>query len=96
MIMNFLEVFLLLDLLHWDLVASNSAGPPPDACGTLAPQILAHGAPPQTSPVPYEIDLSELPLDENGNISYIPEESYERMYMCSCIPFASLRKNLVL
>lgn len=59
----------------WSSVECFSAGPPVQACGTLSPLQAGHNAPAQTTPVPYEIDLSSLD-DGNGGFAYVPGETY--------------------
>ena len=60
----------------WSLVAEGfSTGAPVDACETLSPDPLFHGADPQSSDVPYEIDLSSL-ADTSGGLSYVPGDTY--------------------
>ena len=55
-----------------NVVESRSTGAPAGACATLTPQ---HGVTPQTSPVPYEVDISSL-SNGNGGYSYSPGQSY--------------------
>ena len=62
-----------------NLVESFSSGAPSGACGTLSPNPTRHGADPQTTPVPYEVDLSALRNGNTDTYCYIPEETYERM-----------------
>ena len=62
------------------IVECFSNGPPSAACPTLSPNRAAHGARPQTTPVPYAVNLSAL-ADPNGGFSYEPG----RTYMCECI-----------
>ena len=52
-------------------------GAPAGACATLTPSIQNHIAPPQSSPVPYEVDL--LSLDDGNGFSYVPGETYSSM-----------------
>ena len=59
------------------LVDGFTSGPPYQACPTLSPFPAAHGGPPQTSSVPYHINLSSL-IDESGSFSYEPEVPYKR------------------
>lgn len=78
-------VVLALGVAHWSTVVEGfSSGPPSQACGTLAPNPQAHDAPPQTTPVPYEIDLSSLD-DGNGGYCYQPGDTYacEHRWMLS-------------
>ena len=49
-------------------------GAPAGACATLTPAIQNHIDPPQSSPVPYEVDL--LSLDDGEGFSYTPGETY--------------------
>ena len=78
-------LLLMLTLAQWSNVAVNgfpfgAPGPPFAACTTLSPNPTFHGAPPQTSPVPYEVDLTSL-LDSTGGFSYEPGVTYARMSM---------------
>lgn len=57
-----------------------SLGAPTGACTNLSPSPFAHGASPQETTVPYEVDLSFL-IDSTGALSYAPGENYTRMYM---------------
>ena len=52
-------------------------GAPAGACSTLAPSQVQHNAPPQTSPVPYELDNLEEAFDVNGTLGYIPGQTYQ-------------------
>ena len=57
-----------------------SAGPPAAACGTLSPDPVLHGAPPQETALPPQVlDLSELDDDFDGELSYMPGETYQSM-----------------
>ena len=58
-------------------VRAFSNGAPPGACSTLSPDPSQHGANPQSSPVPYTIDLAVFD-DGNGSFSYQPGMSYQR------------------
>ena len=61
-------------------VECNASGPPAGACTTLSPLQSAHlNAPAQTTPVPYDVDLSALAGD-NGTFSYKPGMTYRREY----------------
>jgi hypothetical protein len=57
------------------------SGAPPGACSSLSPNPFAHGAPPQTSAVPYEVDLSAFD-DGSGTLSYIPGQTVLSMCLC--------------
>ena len=62
-----------------DVAEGLSTGAPSPACSTLAPLQSMHlNAPPQTSDVPYEVDLSDLD-DGTGNYTYIPGATYSCM-----------------
>ena len=51
------------------------SGAPQGACVTLSPDPNQHGSQPQTSPVPYSIDLS--PFDDGaGGYQYTPGNTY--------------------
>jgi len=65
---------LLLTLVATPLpVHGRSGGAPEAACSTLTPQ---HPSSPQTSAIPYTIDLSVFD-DRGGNLSYYPGMSYQ-------------------
>ena len=66
------------------------SGPPAAACATLSPNPTVHGAQPQTSPVPYAINLSALD-DGNGGFSYEPGMTYRREYRSTSL---SIQWNL--
>lgn len=74
LILTLSTVFLLLGVL--EQANGFPFGAPMSACGTLAPNPFAHGAPPQTSPVPYEVDISAL-SDGNGGFEYVPGQLYQ-------------------
>jgi hypothetical protein len=57
---------------EWCKVESFSSGAPLDACSTISPDPNRHGAQPQTSLVPYNIDISQL-SDAGG---YTPGQTY--------------------
>ena len=57
-------------------VFSLSGGAPQQACATLSPNPVSHGAAPRSSTVPYAIDLS--PFNSNGTLQYTPGETYTR------------------
>ena len=65
----------LFGVLQRSDVEAFPTGPPSEACPTISPDPDFHLAQPQTSPVPYELDLSAL-LDDDGGLSYIPGDSY--------------------
>ena len=58
-------------------VRAFSDGAPLGACSTLSPDPSRHGANPQSSPVPYTIDLAVFD-DGNGSLSYQPGMTYQR------------------
>jgi hypothetical protein len=60
--------------LYWQRASSLSGGAPAQACTTLSPDPAAHGAQPQTSTVPYNIDLDRFCV--NGTYSYTPGATY--------------------
>ena len=67
-------------------VSAFTGGAPAGACDSLTPNPAAnggHGADPQTSNVPYSIDLS--PFCSNGTYSYYPGQSYTRKYQSPAI-----------
>ena len=51
-----------------------STGAPAAACDTLTQQHF--GVTPQTSPIPYQIDLSSFD-DGSGGFAYVPGRAYE-------------------
>ncbi len=58
------------------LAESFPSGAPMSACDTLAPNPFSHGAPPNTDPIPYSIDLSDF--DEgDGVLGYQPGTTYQ-------------------
>ena len=57
------------------------AGAPRDACTTLSPNQTAHEAPPQTSSVPYEIDVSVFRDPSSGQLVYTPNSTYQSKYI---------------
>ena len=71
---------LLTASTHLDQCEGLPGGAPKQACSTLSPDPASHGAPPQTSPVPYEISLTDFD-DDTGSLSYIPGQTY--LSMCT-------------
>ena len=57
------------------VVEGRSTGAAVGACTTLAPDPTAHDGPPQTSDVPYMVDISSL-SDGSGSWSYTPGQTY--------------------
>ncbi len=55
-------------------VEGNIIGAPAAACDGLAPNPTAHAAQPQTSAVPYAINL--MPFYSNGSFTYYPGMTY--------------------
>ncbi len=75
---------LLLNILLYSsfngyVVTGFPDGAPAAACTTLSPDPVLHGAPPQTSIPPYEIDLSPF-SDGNGGFEYVPGIFYPCKY----------------
>ena len=64
----------LLQASLYQQASSLSSGAPPQACDTLSPNPTQHGAQPQTSTVPYSIDLDQFCY--NGTYSYTPGATY--------------------
>ena len=83
-----LSVALLTSLYGPQQVSSFSSGAPPAACDTLSPNPTQHGAQPQSTEVPYSIDLS--PLCNNGRLMYSPEQTYT----CEFVTRAASRDRL--
>ena len=79
-------------LLSMLAVEGFPGGAPSDACSTLSPSSPDHGAEPQTTPPPYQVDLRRLP-DADGNYSYLPGTTYIirlSMITCTIISFLEL------
>jgi hypothetical protein len=74
-----IALILLIAATYLDQCEGFPSGAPPGACSTLSPNPFAHGAPPQSSDVPYEVDLSAFD-DGSGTLSYIPGETVSSMY----------------
>jgi hypothetical protein len=70
----FAALLLLITASYLDQSEGFSSGAPSEACSTLSPNPFDHGAPPQTSEVPYEVDLSAFD-DGGGTLSYVPGQS---------------------
>ena len=73
----------LLLLINLDWCRGFPFGAPPAACSSLSPNPFAHEAQPQTSQVPYEIDLSAFD-DGTGSLSYTPGETVSSMCTMAC------------
>ena len=58
------------------LVSGRSSGAPAGACENLTPSPQFHGTP-QSSQVPYEVDLSSFMQDGNGRYLYQPGRTYQ-------------------
>ena len=52
------------------------SGAPAPACSTLAPNQDSHLAPPQSDPVPYELDNLEEAFNVSGILGYVPGQTY--------------------
>lgn len=76
-------VFLLMaSICSWKSVEGFSEGPPAAACDTLSPNPAAHGAPPQLTPLSFQlIDLTQLGENANGSSFYIPGQTYQSMFL---------------
>ena len=76
--MKYLRLVIFLGIVCLvNLVESRSSGAPREACGTLTPSEAQHGAPAQTSAIPYEVDLSTLSCGINS-YCYVSGETYQR------------------
>ena len=64
-------------------VSGRSTGAPSQACTTLLPDPGAHGAPPQSGPVLYEIDVSVFRDDNSGQLLYTPVTTYQSKKNCA-------------
>lgn len=69
-------VLVLVGASHWVHVCCFPGGAPSGACGTLTPPVSQHLQPPQSTPVPFEVDLSNLISDGNGGFLYQPGMTY--------------------
>lgn len=79
--MALLVVFLLSVVVVG--VTARAGGAPAEACDTLTPQHSPNS--PQTSAVPYVIDLEQF-SDESGNLLYSPGQTYTCEFTCTlCI-----------
>ena len=65
---------LLLLLMFGGSVNSYPSGAPSQACSSLTPN---HGGSPQSSPLPYTLDLSGFDLYGDGNFYYEPGNIYQ-------------------
>ena len=79
----------LLQASLYQQASSLSGGAPLEACDSLSPDPNQHGAPPQTSTVPYSIDLDQFCV--NGTYSYTPGATYRG---CKFIMFAKHTHNI--
>lgn len=60
------------------LVEALPGGAPQGACATLSPSADQHGAGPQTTAVPYAVNISSM-SDGAGGYAYVPGEVYPSM-----------------
>ena len=75
------QLALLLVLSLTAKINARSGGAPAEACGTLTQQ---HGSnTPQTSTIPYEIDLSVFDSG-SGNLFYEPDATYSCESQLAC------------
>ena len=72
--------------IYVSTVSGRSTGAPAQACSDLSPSQGAHGAPPQTTTVPYEIDTSVFRDDNSGQLLYTPATTYQSKNNCVCTP----------
>jgi hypothetical protein len=70
-------VLLLFVAVHVSRVAGFRAGAPAQACNNLSPSQGPHGGPPQTSTVPYEIDVSIFRDAITDQLLYTPDTTYQ-------------------
>ena len=75
------SLFIVVSYCFLYAVESLPNGAPTQACDTLSPDPGPHGALPQTTPVPYSIDLSPF-ADGSGGYSYQPGETYNCKWSC--------------
>ena len=78
-----LTIQLLISVLWISNVSSHSSGAPAEACSTLSPDQSVHGAPPQTTDVPYTLNLSALYNPTIDRMVYIPDTVYNSKIMRS-------------
>ena len=71
-----LTCLLFLSVLWITNVSSHLSGAPAEACSTLSPNQSVHGAPPQTTDVPYILNLSALYNATTDRIVYMPNSVY--------------------
>ena len=77
--MKYILVAVLLCIaIRVNVVESLSGGAPAEACETLSPDPDSHMAQPQTTPVPYVVNISSL--YDGGRYVYDPGETYT----CKC------------
>ena len=81
-------LLLIAAAVHVSTVSGLSLGAPAQACTTLSPNPNqdAHGAPPQSTTVPYEIDTSVFQGANAGQLFYTPTTPYQSKNNCVCTP----------
>lgn len=75
---SMMPLLLILLTLSYQ-VESFPSGAPAGACSTLTPALPQHIDLPQTTPVPYEVDLVAFD-DGNGGFFYLPGVTYSCMH----------------
>ena len=71
----------IICITFWNQVHSFPTGAPAGACTNLTADVESHDSP-QTSPVPYMLDLSNL--DNGDGFSYVPGETYSSRFIVIC------------
>ena len=70
-------IVLAIVLVAFNEVDCYSSGAPSQACDNLTPNAGSHGAQPQSTSVPYSVDLA--PLTGTSGVVYTPGRTYTRM-----------------
>ena len=70
-------VLLLFTAFRVSTVSGHFSGAPAAACDNLSPDQGAHGGFPQTSTVPYEIDMNVFHDTNTGQMLYTPATPYQ-------------------
>ena len=74
-----LSIILAIVFVGWQGVESLPNGAPSSACDNLTPNSVSHrNTQPQTSAVPYNIDLSPLNDPQSSGLVYTPGQTYTR------------------
>ena len=79
-------LFFVAAAIYVSTVSGHSIGAPAQACSDLSPDPGFHGAPPQSTTVLYEIDMSVFGDDNSGQLFYTPATAYRSKNNCVCTP----------